>query len=216
MLDISKIYKSNNYGPFRILNYTHSKAISIQFIETGYKTTAQANDISVGNAKDRLAPTIFGIGFIGEGPHKANVNGKQTKVYVTWRNMLRRCYDAKYQAKYPTYADCTVAEEWHDFQVYAEWHIEHYIEGYELDKDCKIDGNRIYSPDTCNFIRPKDNQEKAHAKDYVFTSPEGKMVNVYNLAEFCRENGLHSAAMYLVAKGKRSHHKQWRAKNECL
>ena len=32
--------------------------------------------------------------------------------YRVWANMLRRCYSARWQEKYQTYAGCTVTEEW--------------------------------------------------------------------------------------------------------
>ena len=209
MLDIYKIYESNKCGQFKIINYVNNRSVEIQFIDTGYKTTTQACNIISGNVKDKLFPTIFGVVFIGEGKHKSRVNGKDTKSYVTWKNMLRRCYDAKCQAKKPTYVDCTVTPEWHNFQVFADWFDENYIEGFDLDKDIEIDTNRMYAPAGCSFVRPYDNNEKAHAKHYVFTSPEGETVNIYNLRKFCRDKGLNQGNMWQVAKGKASHHKRW-------
>ena len=34
--------------------------------------------------------------------------------------MLERFHDSKYQEKRPTYIGCSVAEEWHNFQIFAE------------------------------------------------------------------------------------------------
>jgi len=209
MLDTSKIYNSNNFGDFKVLSYFNNNSVEIEFLETGYKTTTQADQIRNGGVKDKLMPNVQGVGFIGDGEHKAVVNGKPTKTYDTWHSMMTRCYCPKYQIKQPTYIDCTVDPIWHNFQNFAKWFDENYIEGYELDKDIKIYGNKIYSPDNCLFVSHKENIIKAQAKHYVFTSPEGIKVNVYNLAEFCRENGLNQGNMTQVVNGERGHHKQW-------
>lgn len=66
--------------------------------------------------------------------------------------MLRRCYSPTTQERSPTYIGCSVATEWHDFQVFAEWYNTKFFEGtfeWELDKDILEKGNKIYSPKTC-------------------------------------------------------------------
>jgi len=209
MLDLSKIYNSAKYGDFKVLNYVNAYSVEIQFLDTGYKTTARAGNIRSGNVKDKLMPNVYGVGFVGDGEHKPRVNGKNSKPYKTWCGMLERCYSDKYQAKYPTYIGCSVDPIWHNFQNFTKWFDENYIEGYHLDKDCKIEGNKIYSPENCLFVSAKENVVKAVAKYYVFTSPEGETVHVYNLAEFCRENELKKSSMGKVANGKYKYHKQW-------
>ena len=56
----------------------------------------------------------------------------------------------------PTYRGCLVAEEWHNFQVFAKWFHENYkpeyMQNWHLDKDILVKGNKIYSPETCCFI----------------------------------------------------------------
>ena len=98
----------------------------------------------------------YGVGYIGEGKYKVKENGKLTKYYKVWHDMLRRCYDEKFHEKYPTYKDCKVYEEWHNFQNFVEWYESNYyeIEGEVmcLDKDILNKGNKIYSPDTCVFV----------------------------------------------------------------
>jgi hypothetical protein len=82
------------------------------------------------------------------------VNGKDTRcpAYRAWKNMLKRCYSSKSLQASPTYVDCTVCDEWMKFSNFAKWHEENYIEGYELDKDIKEKGSRVYSPETCLFV----------------------------------------------------------------
>lgn len=73
-------------------------------------------------------------------------------IYRTWHNMLERCYDARRLAKFPTYAGCSVAPEWHSFMAFRAWMIGQNWEGMHLDKDILSPGNKTYSPDTCVFV----------------------------------------------------------------
>lgn len=121
--------------------------------------------------------------------------------------MLQRCYDKDSLEKNPTYKDCTVAEEWHNFQNFAEWFKENYIEGYHLDKDIKIKGNRVYGPDRCMFVTPQENKEFSSSKHYKMLDPDGNVVEFFNMSKFCRDNKLTRANINSVIKGKRKHHK---------
>lgn len=98
--------------------------------------------------------TIFGVGYLGQG--KYNTGSKNGKThYITWSGMIERCYDEKKHIKSPTYKDCSVHPEWHNFQNFAKWFEENYQESFQLDKDILVKGNKIYSPETCCFV-PKE------------------------------------------------------------
>ena len=105
--------------------------------------------------KDRMKPSICGIGFLGYGEHKASVDCNATKVYIAWKGMLKRCYCQKSLEKQPTYKGCTVHLDWHNFQNFAKWYYDHHPtdgETYRLDKDYLVKGNKVYSPNTCCFL----------------------------------------------------------------
>lgn len=97
---------------------------------------------------------FYGVGTNSKGKHKAGVDGKITKSYNAWRNMLQRAYCPKYQAGKPTYIGCSVADKWLEYQEFAEWFENHdYSDyGYQLDKDLLTPGNKIYAPDRCVFV----------------------------------------------------------------
>lgn len=92
---------------------------------------------------------VFSVGVKGNGI--AAVNGKLTKAYTVWKEMLRRCYDPEWLSRFPTYTGCSVCSEWFSFPVFKKWFDENYVEGFQLDKDLLIAGNKIYGPDTCVF-----------------------------------------------------------------
>lgn len=92
---------------------------------------------------------IFGVGL------NDIVGGRNLKSYTSWSKMMQRCYSLNWKEKHPTYNDCIVCDEWHTLSKFNEWFNENYIEGYSLDKDILVKGNKIYSPDTCCFV-PKE------------------------------------------------------------
>ena len=72
--------------------------------------------------------------------------------YRTWKSMLERCYSAKCQEKRPTYKGCSVSDEWLTFSSFKNWMETQDWEGKELDKDILVEGNKVYSADTCVFV----------------------------------------------------------------
>lgn len=204
MLDINKIYTSNNYGQFKVVSYRSWNDITIEFIDTKSRIKTYSHDITKGNVKDRMRPSVYGVGYLGCGEYNTKTNP-----YSFWLSMIRRCYSPTQQKTNPTYKDCTVCDEWLNFQNFAIWFDDNYINGLHLDKDIKIKGNKIYSPDACAFVTRNDNNIKAQAKDYMVIDPLGVIHNVYNMAEFCRANNLSNSKMCLVSSGKRRHHKGW-------
>lgn len=148
----------NNFGSEIVITGCR-KAIDIDVYFPEYDwivRNVQYGNFKKGNVKCPYEPNICGIGYIGEGEYKVSENGKQTKCYNVWYDMLKRCYDEKCQEKHPTYKDCKVSEEFHNFQDFGKWFDNNYyeIEGEKmcLDKDILVKHNKIYSPENCIFV----------------------------------------------------------------
>ena len=196
------------HGNLTILKYVNANNIIVEFTNTGYKTKTTARNIKNGIVKDKLNPVIVGVGFIGDGDKSFS---SDPIAYKKWNSMLRRCYDKETQDRQPTYKGCSVCIEWHNFQNFALWYNERHIDGCELDKDIKNSNNKIYSPDNCMLVQSKENRVKALARNYTFKSPEGHIVSVYNLSDFCLENKLNRTCMTMVNIGRHKYHKGWSA-----
>lgn len=97
-------------------------------------------------------PNMNGVGYVGIGTYRMTEDGKHTKYYQCWSDMFTRGYSNKYKERHPSYKDVTVCEEWYNFQNFAKWFEQNYIEGFELDKDILVKGNKVYSPETCCFL----------------------------------------------------------------
>lgn len=87
------------------------------------------------------------------------INGKIIKSYTVWADVLRRCYNAKFQEKNPTYIGCSVCDEWLYFSKFKEWFDKNYRWDIDaiglkpsLDKDLLIEENKVYSPSACCFL----------------------------------------------------------------
>lgn len=148
----------NSFGSKIIISkYRKNNDIDVYFPEYNWtKYNSEYKEFKNGTIRCPYEPRIFGIGYIGEGPYKTREGKEQTKIYKTWHAMIRRCYDKELHKKYPTYKDCEVCKEWHNFQEFAKWYNNNYYEidneRMALDKDILIKGNKIYSPDTCVFV----------------------------------------------------------------
>ena len=73
-------------------------------------------------------------------------------IYQKWVSMIKRCYSPKSLNTHKTYQDCSVSDEWLVLSNFKSWCERYYIEGYDLDKDLLVKGNKVYSPETCCFL----------------------------------------------------------------
>ncbi len=78
--------------------------------------------------------------------------GQPIPSYQTWKNMLERCYCEKFHVRRPAYIGCTVCKEWKEFGAFKTWFDANHREGFQLDKDILVPGNKVYSPSRCIFV----------------------------------------------------------------
>jgi len=160
-----------------IIEYTNCKNCDVVFENGFIVKNREYSDVKKGAVKNLYYPEVLGVGYIGSGDFSSKTDKKHTAYYKLWRAMLQRCYDKKYQEKQPTYKECTVVEEWHNFQNFAKWCKEEYnpetMEGWQLDKDILVKGNKIYSPETCCFVPHEVNKLFSNNKLSNITSSIG-------------------------------------------
>lgn len=160
MIENGFVFVTNGGSFAKVINYVHSKNVLIEFQdEYKHRMVTSTTHIRSGAVKNPYQPCVAGVGFVGVGKHIASVGTKSTPEYMLWKRMIARCYDEKFHKRQPTYKDCEVCQEWHNFQNFAEWlsKQEFYQEGYELDKDLIKKGNKIYCPEYCRFVPKKIN-----------------------------------------------------------
>ena len=156
---VGKVCKSLNSGDFKILKYNGSKDVEIQFLKTGYEMVARLEHIRNGSVKDPHLPSVHGVGILGT-KYPSKVNGVKTREYVLWHNMLRRCYSDTNVCNVSkkrdlTYEGCEVSDNFLHYEYFYEWcnkQIGFDNEGWQLDKDLLVKGNKIYSENTSVFL----------------------------------------------------------------
>lgn len=112
------------------------------------------------------------------------------RVYGLWYSMLRRCYDIDQQQRTrgKGYAGCTVCERWmilsnfaNDIKKldgYESWRD---CNGYCLDKDTIVPGNKEYSPIRCHFILYTENIREANKRTESIKAAQESNKTVYYL-----------------------------------
>lgn len=147
----------------KIIRYRVAGDMAIEF-QDKHKfivNTTYSNFIK-GQIKNPYDKSIYGVGYLGIGKYEAHdENGINTKPYDTWTNMIERCYSEKTRHKHMAYIDCTVCEEWLNYQTFAKWYEENYYEitteRMHIDKDILMKDNKVYSPSTCMFVPQRIN-----------------------------------------------------------
>lgn len=173
-IDYDKIYMSNNYGPFKIIenlgtSSTDShKKVRVKFINTGYETDVVLRFALLGVVKDgsltyaeRVKPVL------DKEEHEKRI------IYILktrWKAMMDRCYNSNSQsyAGYGVYG-VKVCDYWHDVNNYIKsipsvLRYRFFYQNptqYFMDKDYLQlhlpKEQRIYSPETCIFLSLEDN-----------------------------------------------------------
>lgn len=173
---LGETFVSNEGCTFFIIEYVNANCVTVKFAdEYGAEIHTAYHNCKKGSVKNPYFNSVFGVGRIGVGDFKTFINGKMTREYYLWGNMIERCYSGKY----PTYANVTVCNRW---LVYANF-LEDLplIEGYELwlnseemislDKDLKQVGvkNKVYSLETVKFVTQGENAREVCERKWCKT-----------------------------------------------
>lgn len=170
-----------SYNNFRtlmkIIEYKNNKEVLIEFQDKyKYRTYVKYTNFQDGLVRNPYDKTISGVGFMGVGEsYRDNV-----EAYHVWNDMISRCYDIN-SLNYSNYYDCTVCDEWHNFQNFIQWYNFNFYqvpnERMHLDKDILYKGNRLYSPETCVFVPAGINAIFTHKKKKSTELPVGCFYN---------------------------------------
>ena len=108
-ISLGSIYPSNNFGDFKVVEIKNSREVLIEFVATGFRQTISKQAVTLGRAKDKLVPSVFGVGILGS-KYPTKENGVLCREYKVWVKILERCFSNDYQRKYPTYKECGLSE----------------------------------------------------------------------------------------------------------
>ena len=161
----NRLYTSKSSGDFHIIEDLPNSKVKVRFVETGCESIFDRGNAVGGMVKDVYKRTCHGVGYLGCGDYRRH----STKAGMYWIFMMDRCYDGIYKTIHPTYEQCLVDDDWHNFQNFSQWCVSqsgYGLSGYNLDKDLLVKGNKTYSEETCCLIPQEIN--KAIAKQTKF------------------------------------------------
>lgn len=150
----------NNKGCLmRIVEYIDNRNIIVEF-QDKHKTRVKTSygNFKRGIVRNPYYPTIYGVGIVGN-KYPIVEDGKITKEYSVWTNVLGRCFDSLVKKKQPTYTNITCCQEWLYYENFHEWlHKQPNFDkwrsgnGWGVDKDIFIKRNKVYSPEMCCLV----------------------------------------------------------------
>ena len=144
-----EFYTFKDGRTMEIIKYFKAIDITVKFNDGTIVKNVRHGNFIRGNIKNLNNPNIHKIGFLGYGKYKFI---KNDICYRTWTSLISRSYSNYTHSKSPSYIGCSVHPDWHNFQNFAKWFEENYVQGFHLDKDILLKGNKIYSAETCCFV----------------------------------------------------------------
>ena len=191
MCYVGQVFDSKRFGEYKVVSYVTKTTVLVKFLLTGYETVATVESARLGEVTDRLHPTHYGVGFLG---NEVVIGEDYKKLYSMWWGMLRRCFGGSKQNK--TYEGCDVSANFRNFSFFASWcrkQIGYGVNKFELDKDLLSKEVKIYSEDTCVFIPKEVNLflkgSKGVRGKYVIGVGYDKVQNKYKVSDtsWCRD-----------------------------
>ena len=162
-------FKTNSSGVCTVIKYENAKNVYVMF-EDGTFVKASSGNLRSGSVKNPNKPSIFGVGIndfelVHGHPSSGRLGGKtvRDKKFMMWQAMLARSFSEHAKRSRPTYEDVSCIESWKTYSNFYK-DVSNFrgfdkalVEGWVLDKDILVKGNKIYSPETCCFVPPEIN-----------------------------------------------------------
>ena len=167
-LKIGDKLPSNNNNEFEVIEIVNNWSVKIKFNDDfGYESIVNTGDAIRGQVKNPYFPIVQERGYLGAGLYTSGTNcNLHKKAYMAWHNMISRCYDPRFKdiKRGKSYSNTTVASEWFNYQIFAEWYCKNLINidnidiKFNLDKDILSPESKCYSQETCCIIPEEINK----------------------------------------------------------
>ena len=105
----------------------------------------------MGKIKYPFNPTIFNVGYMGNGNYTCRHIS-----YGSWYYMFQRIYKYNDKKTFYMYKDYSISKEWRDFQNFAKWYEENAVDGLVFGLEAK---DKIYAPQNCKFVTKEENEK---------------------------------------------------------
>lgn len=168
----------------------------IQFVSNNYISSMRKDIIGVSEGTNPYDRTVHNIGYLGDYKRVCNYTEDEIKILKKkWESMFFRCYTTKIEYVYRTYKDVFVHHRWHSFENFLRdlrMIPQFFLAKEECFKDWDIDkdyyGSNCYGPDTCVFLKHRENVLYSTTDSYyeITENSTGNISYEINLSEFAR------------------------------
>ena len=143
----------------KLIKRIKSNRWEVEVSNSGYTIEVAQSLLKESKFLTPLCRTVYSVGYLGFGRYTVRTSeGKISPAYSVWSNIIRRCYtDYSTNKSTESYAGVKVEDQWHSYQVFAEWYESHserfFINGItpKVDKDL-IGTGKLYSENTCVLL----------------------------------------------------------------
>lgn len=153
----------SNSGEKLVAYAKRGAKFKVRFVGTGYETEAYIENVKSGKIRDPYVKSFMGVGYTGEFVKVSYWKPARQ----LWSNMVKRCYNPKDYMGY--FGESFVDDRWLCFANFLEDlpHLDNFDKWlvgkgggpvYNLDKDLKFPGNKVYSKDACAFVTEYENK----------------------------------------------------------
>ncbi len=126
----------------------------IVLLDNKHKIECSSNSISKKTTQNPFHPTVMGIGYLGT--TDVSIFKDYQNECKRYQNMMNRVNSKASLSNDPQYKGCTIHEYFLSKYNFCMWARENMpvVDGvkFSLDKDLLVEGNMMYSPDTCIFL----------------------------------------------------------------
>lgn len=187
---------------------------SVKFEKTGFvQENCIKSAILKGEVRDRYAPSVCGIGCLGEPVSREDYE----LLYQTWYAMLSRCYNSRHLG-YGNYGGkgVFVVNDWLIFSNFVRdakrldnWVLKkEHPQEYTLDKDFYL--SNCYSADTCLWLsKHEQNLNTERVSLIEATNPDGRKLMRMGIDSLCHEFGFTGLCVANCLNGKQKRHHGW-------
>lgn len=124
-------------------------------------------------------------------------------LYAVHNTIKSRCYNPKTKS-YKDYGakGVTMCDAWLKSPVtFIEWALENgWVHGKEIDKDIKVPGNKVYSPDTCTVVDKQVNLKQSHTRENAFSKSKHVKLSPAQVQKVLEMYSTNDYSQYEIAK----------------
>ena len=173
------VFKTKSYGDVVVLEYYNARDVTIKFLNTGNVRKTGTSELKKGEIRDNEAFPVYSVGIM-DVPNEARRNVPIPKEYSIWNGVRQRCYNENIRHLTPSYQEVEMSENFKRYSYFKEWchnQIGFDQDGWQLDKDILIKGNKVYSEYTCCFVPQEINAALTNNKSVRGSFPSGVIYN---------------------------------------